>query len=721
MNYLLVKSCNFINYWGLGCLGGPHFIMAASLKSMSDYWKTFNLPEVQKSLDLSAADLAARQDESEASRKRLVELSREFKRTTPEDVRKVVAPLLKSFQTEIDSLSKRSKNAEALFLMVYKKLVELPDPVPVLEHGQQLQKKAHRAQDLEIENQQLRGRLDEYNNEFAEVKNQEVTVKQLKEKVKELDEKLESTAQAKAKEREKELQRQFADKERQLQETQMVVARKLGESEHRVSTLQSALENVQSELFDMKSKYDEATSAKSDEMDIIMADLDRANERSAAYERQVEQLRQQLSEVVQGHVMESRTQEPSPDMQQAIDILKRSSLEVELAAKEGEVAQLVEDNRRLQATIGKLRDTTSSQTARLEEELSSKTRSVEILQEKLAGQTDYDEIKRELGVMKSLEFSNMTVDSSSAQTSSSSADQAKTLETLLLEKNRALQTENTQLKVANNDVNGRYSKLQQQYNEAFTSIQDQKQLIAQLEEDLRSVNAWSAMFRGTAEGAPVSTASTPSVEFVKNVVDEVAQPPVDASLVRTAADSLLPIVQSQRERFRVRAQELETQVVVLQQQMQLQQNETDKLRSDNVKLYEKIKFLQGYSANKGTVSSTDETVVRYSTQYDQKLDPFTSFSKRERLRKYMDLRPYDKITLGMGRFIMGNKLARTIVFFYTIILHVLVFLVLYKLAYTSSCKRDMAAEDWHKKFAEHMLMVHGSDDTADVHHATGSH
>jgi len=40
------------------------------------------------------------------------------------------------------------------------------------------------------------------------------------------------------------------------------------------------------------------------------------------------------------------------------------------------------------------------------------------------------------------------------------------------------------------------------------------------------------------------------------------------------------------------------QVVVLQQQMQLQQNETDKLRSDNVKLYEKIKFLQGYSANK---------------------------------------------------------------------------------------------------------------------------
>ena len=43
-----------------------------------------------------------------------------------QDVRKLVAPLLKSFQTEVDALSKRSKNAESLFLMIYKRLVELP-------------------------------------------------------------------------------------------------------------------------------------------------------------------------------------------------------------------------------------------------------------------------------------------------------------------------------------------------------------------------------------------------------------------------------------------------------------------------------------------------------------------------------------------------------------------------------------------------------------------
>ena len=68
-----------------------------------------------------------------------------------------------------------------------------------------------------------------------------------------------------------------------------------------------------------------------------LINIDACHQRSAAYERQIEQLRQQLTDAVQGTITDSRTQEPAADMQQAIDILKRSSLEVELAAKEGEV------------------------------------------------------------------------------------------------------------------------------------------------------------------------------------------------------------------------------------------------------------------------------------------------------------------------------------------------------------------------------------------------
>lgn len=39
---------------------------------------------LQKELDATATQLANRQDESEQSRKKLIDLSREFKKTTPE-------------------------------------------------------------------------------------------------------------------------------------------------------------------------------------------------------------------------------------------------------------------------------------------------------------------------------------------------------------------------------------------------------------------------------------------------------------------------------------------------------------------------------------------------------------------------------------------------------------------------------------------------------------
>ncbi|XP_012942606.1 protein CASP [Aplysia californica] len=211
------------------------------------------------------------------------------------------------------------------------------------------------------------------------------------------------------------------------------------------------------------------------------------------------------------------------------------------------------------------------------------------------------------------------------------------------------------------------------------------------------------MFRGDAEGEPGP--ADPNTEAMASIVKEMA-PVYLTSGDKSAADSLLPIVQSQRERYRLRAQELEAQSLAQQQQVTLLQNEMDKLRSDNVKLYEKIRFLQSYP-NKGT--GPDDVTSNYSSQYEERLDPFTSFSRKERQRRYLELRPYDKITLSMGRLIMGNKTARAFAFFYTLILHLLVFLVLYKLAHTESCKRDMAA-DWHEKYAEHMLKVHGNAD-----------
>uniref|UniRef100_A0A8D2PN20 Homeobox protein cut-like n=1 Tax=Zosterops lateralis melanops TaxID=1220523 RepID=A0A8D2PN20_ZOSLA len=364
---------------------------------------------------------------SEQSRKKLIEQSREFKKNTPEDLRKQVAPLLKSFQGEIDALGKRSKEAEAAFLNVYKRLIDVPDPVPALDLGQQLQLKVQRMHDIETENQKLRETLEEYNKEFAEVKNQEVTIKALKEKIREYEQTLKNQAENIALEKEQKLQNDFAEKERKLQETQMSTASKLEEAEHKVQALQTALEKTRTELFDLKTKYDEETT------------------RAEVAQREAETLREQLSSANKSLQLATQIQK-APDVEQAIEVLTRSSLEVELAAKEREIAQLVEDVQRLQGSLTKLRENSSSQISQLEQQLTAKNSTLKQLEEKLKGQADYEEVKKELNILKSMEFAPS--ESSGAQ------DASKPLEVLLLEKNRSLQSENATLRITNSDLSG---------------------------------------------------------------------------------------------------------------------------------------------------------------------------------------------------------------------------------------------------------------------------
>uniref|UniRef100_A0AAQ5XC02 Protein CASP n=1 Tax=Amphiprion ocellaris TaxID=80972 RepID=A0AAQ5XC02_AMPOC len=559
----------------------------------------FTRPEclVNKELDATATQLANRQDESEQSRKKLIDLSREFKKNTPEDLRKQVAPLLKSFQGEIDALSKRSKEAEAAFLNVYKKIIDVPDPVPVLELAQQLQLKLQRMHDIETENTKLRETLEDYNKEFAEVKNQEVTIKALKEKIREYEQSLKNQAENLAQEKQLQLHNDYAEKER---------------------------------------------------YDCVFVCLCAA---AAAA------------------VFQVITSEQAPEA------ASNSSLEAELRAKERETAQLVEDVQRLQASLTKLRETTSSQITQLEEQLSSKSAVLKELEEKLQKQADYEE------------------------------DSSKSLEVLLLERNRSLQSESAALRIANTELSGRYTELQVEFSAAVRTSAEQKELILKLEHDLSTIQAMSSLPRPDADGSEVGDMGNIPEPIKEATAMFSGIPEKPASLPQGQMDSLLSIISSQRERFRSRNQELEAENRSMQQTMQALQNELDSLRADNIKLYEKIKFLQSYP---GRAGGSDDTVMRYSSQYEERLDPFASFSKRERQRRYLSLSPWDKATLSLGRVILSNKMARTIAFFYTLFLHCLVFLVLYKTAWSESIGRDCSAF-CAKKYSDHLHRFHEND------------
>lgn len=359
---------------------------------------------------------------------------------------------------------------------------------------------------------------------------------------------------------------------------------------------------------------------------------------------------------------------------------------------------LVEDVQRLQASLSSLRESSAHQITQLELQLSNKTHTLKLLEEKLHSQADYEELKKELSILKSMEFGP----------TDGTVQDSKPLEVLLLERNRSLQSESASLRIANTELSGRYADLQLEFASAVRTSAEQKDLIVKLEQDLSTIQSMSSVNRPDAEGSELT-----SVLMMDSILDPVKEASAmfsglgsspQSELPQGQMDSLLSIISSQRERFRSRNQELEAENRRAHQTVQALQAELDSLRADNIKLYEKIKFLQSYPGRAS--SGTDDTVtVRYSSQYEERLDPFASFSKKERQRRYLSLSPWDKATLSLGRGILSNKTARTIAFFYTLFLHCLVFLVLYKTAWSESIGRDCTAF-CAKKYSDHLHRFH---------------
>jgi hypothetical protein len=183
-----------------------------------------------------------------------------------------------------------------------------------------------------------------------------------------------------------------------------------------------------------------------------------------------------------------------------------------------------------------------------------------------------------------------------------------------------------------------------------------------------------------------------------------------------AGGGMVAILQGQRDRFRARMLALEADVQARDAQVADAAARVARLTADNVRLYEKTRYLQsmasgpggggggdtGVSASMRDVEAAPTPATRprpqtatsaavpeedferpYRRMYDESLDPFAAFGRREQARTYARLSRADKITLKSSRFILGNKFARSILFFYFLALHLLVFATLWHFAHVT--------------------------------------
>ncbi|VDN03904.1 unnamed protein product [Thelazia callipaeda] len=225
-------------------------------------------------------------------------------------------------------------------------------------------------------------------------------------------------------------------------------------------------------------------------------------------------------------------------------------------------------------------------------------------------------------------------------------------------------------------------------------VEEQRLLIARLEDDL--LNLQAIIPQSVGDGANTERDSG-EYEFsaAKMLAKELSLSDGQRKNIENCDSNILSILSSQRERLRHRVDELERDLVVQKQTNKYLESEREKIREDNVKLFEKIKFLQIYGSKVGQAVvkiESDETEARYENDYEKHLDPFKKFNMQEKRRKYGQLRVYDKAAFTLGQWLMNSGHSRIFFFIYLMFLHIMVIVVLYRFALAGSCLRDFQTD-----------------------------
>ncbi|KAG5450065.1 Protein CASP [Clonorchis sinensis] len=700
--------------------------MLSVVNSTKDTWQELGFGDLQKSLESTVLELASNREKGDVARSNLVQLTREFRKSASEETKKAVLALLKSFQAEVDASRKRCAYAEDAYISVYKKLIDLPDPTLALTEVQNLQKKASRSTDIECENRKLRETNEQLRSEVSALRHHETEAARLQKLLDDLNSNMESELKSRKASLEENFKKTVLEREQEL-----IVLRAEMEEKHKIMEektvgLTKALEMTQSELFTLKTQADTSESGKTSELEILTDELDKARER-------IRELEGSLSPSVTG-----RSDNENITSQVLILTSRVEDLESDLSQKETEISLyasklsvLRQEKEEVQSSLQVKVEELQTLITNLETQLSE-------ARVRLQSQSDYEEVCRELAFLRSIEFSDENLISERGEPEGiaqfDSNDPAASapvlkppLEVLLMNKNRALQNQIAELSATTDQLRAELHRLQMFEVESRQQAQEQRELIAVLESDLyRLQEAYDEAQRlnmfgqtGTPSQDSLHTASHAAGREGQILAEAIGEEQPNQTTVPRVDPSLLQIVVHQRDRFRARTEELEQSESNHKQQIILLQREVESVRADNVKLYGKIRFLQSYSsprhnlpAPESTKSTSvaiplnqDSVVEKYSQAYEADLDPFSQFHRQERQRHYRDLRPHDKLMLKVFRLVVGNRTARLGAFVYALILHLLVFLALYKAAHFQTTANEAEA-NCLQRYAEHMRLVH---------------
>ena len=322
--------------------------------------------------------------------------------------------------------------------------------------------------------------------------------------------------------------------------------------------------------------------------------------------------------------------------------------------------QNMEEKRKDQARIDALereKSSLNSNLASLESQLSS-----------APSQTLVDNMKRELRILKRLEYNADDVDTDRDPEIARGTDDEKDLEEVLVAKLRRAESELVSERNSKTDLLQMTSTLKQQLAKAETAKKEAEDLISSLENDLeRAISTPSEKPTKTGGRSSSMPPSSGNPDTLQSILDPNAPPssepaaPATTSTSEKAQDdhSVATIVMAQRDRLRARCEALEAERDSFKRELQGQVQAAESLKSDNTKLYEKVRYLQNYNKGSGNGRAyqraggdRDLDLEALEQRYEASVDPFKQFSKTERQRKLAEMSPMERTVFVVAKTVL---------------------------------------------------------------------
>jgi homeobox protein cut-like len=450
------------------------------------------------------------------------------------------------------------------------------------------------------------------------------------------------------------------------------------------------------------------------ELEMVNSDLERTSVRLAEVEARNEQLRIELAQ--------SASQLPSQPTTSLEDdpAFMRMRSENSSLLRKLDAARMERDSRKRELD-GKLRS--------FEREIAMLKEERDLLKAKVQKWSDYEDVKQELEVLKSIEFSTgddddqELVDSAGPanqgvlENGSSAKGKGDTLEQLLLARNKKLSDELTILRVSHQDLQSRLQSMQEDLSKTNSELERAQHLNATLENDLANVhdtaNAYpsGASVAGTyASRYPQSSANMGRKGRVSPTSSIISGfDPRSSSLGTTSLEALrsgepvgggsgiLPMITAQRDRFKKRNTQLENELSECHRTVSSLRQEIASLQKDNLNLYEKTRYVSTYNRagptassasaystnpNPSTIQMSNSTssglaLDRYRSAYESNISPFAAFRGRESARAYKRMSLPERIVFSITRMVLATRASRNLFAGYCVALHLLVFFSLY--------------------------------------------